>query len=306
MRELLMPLDEKAWLEMRAKDITSTEISVLFGISPYMTPYELWHRKKAGTVDGIEPNDRMKWGTRLQNTIGNGIAEDNGWTIRAIKEYMRVPRLRIGSSFDFFVDEPFMAILEIKNVDGLAFKQGWIVDDENIEAPVHIELQVQHQLLVTGMKKAYIGAFVGGNKPYLIERVPDDSIHKEIIQKVGAFWKSIEANEPPPPDFQRDAKFISKINQVAQPGKTIDASHRIEVLANDYRQAAEKEKDFNRQKETIKAEIITLIGDAERIKGEKFSIHAGVVGPAHVEYDREGYRNFKVTFKKERSNEQEN
>ncbi len=50
---------------MRVQDITSSEISALFGLSPYKTAFELYHEKRAGEVMRIEENTRMKWGKRL-------------------------------------------------------------------------------------------------------------------------------------------------------------------------------------------------------------------------------------------------
>ena len=44
-RERIERTSEQAWLQQRAKDVTSTEVSALFGLSPYMTEFELWHRK---------------------------------------------------------------------------------------------------------------------------------------------------------------------------------------------------------------------------------------------------------------------
>ena len=74
MIETINPTDKKHWLECRTKDITSTEIAGLFGFSPYTTEFEIWHTKKAGTIVEIAGNERMKWGTALQDAIAAEIA----------------------------------------------------------------------------------------------------------------------------------------------------------------------------------------------------------------------------------------
>jgi hypothetical protein len=43
---------------------------------------------------------------------------------------------------------------------------------------------------------------------------------------------------------------------------------------------------------------LTIIGDAEKVKGLDYSISAGLVGPTEYMVKRDGYRNFKITFKK--------
>jgi len=94
---------EEAWLAERAKDITSTEIAALYGLSPYCTAFELWHQKQGLYVEDFESNDRIKWGTRLQDAIAAGVAEDMGWEAKRLDDYMRDDDARLGASFDFEV-----------------------------------------------------------------------------------------------------------------------------------------------------------------------------------------------------------
>ncbi len=306
----IVPKNEKHWHELRAQDVTSTDVSALFGVSPYLSLFELWHRKRDHMVVEIEPTERMKWGTRLQDSIAAGIAEDQGWKIRRMNEYMRDPALRMGASFDFAVDgdkdgqyvdpDQTGGLLEIKNVDAIAFKEGWAVEGDDLEAPAHIELQVQHQLAVSGRAFAYLGALVGGNRVVLIKREPDEKIISSIRETVAGFWESIKVGNVPTPNFSRDAGFISRLYSYAEPGKVFDASsdRKISSLAVQYRDLGIQEKAAKAQRDAVKAEILSLIGDAEKVRGEGFSISAGVVGPARVEYDRDPYRDFRMFWRK--------
>lgn len=303
MIQTLQPKNEQDWLDMRKQDVTSTEVAALFGCSPYITAFELWHRKKDNRSVVLEQNERMKWGNRLQDAIAAGIAEDEGWEIRRMTEYIHDTDLRLGASFDFeYTIESFSGILEIKNVDGLAFRDGWLVEGENVEAPPHIEIQVQTQLALSEKKHSRIGALIGGNRIVVIEREPDQAVIHQIKERVKKFWESIAANRPPTPDFARDAAFISKLYGYAQPGSVISAegNQHILSLALQYREAGAKEKAAKTAKDAAKAEILTMIGPAEKVIGDGFSISAGMVGPKHVEYDAEGYRNWRVNWKKEK------
>ena len=202
--EIIPFTTEAAWLEARKQDVTSTESAALFGMSPYMTHFDLWHRKRFGLVPAFKTNERMKWGNRLEAAIAHGIADEKGWEIKPMKDYMRDPDLRLGSSFDFVITslgEPVH--LEIKNVDYLAFRDGWIEhDDGSMEAPEHIEMQVQHQMAVSGFKRAYIGAFVGGNRFELIERERDEAVIAAIKSMTKLFWESVEEGKEPSPAGQ--------------------------------------------------------------------------------------------------------
>lgn len=294
-RERITPEDREHWLRLRMEDLTSTEVAALFGISPYLTRFELHHRKRSGEVVEFEPTERMRWGTRLEDAIAAGIAEDRGWKTRRINRYMRIPDLRAGSSFDYEIVGDETAILEVKNVDGIIFAQQWEeADDGSIEAPPHIEIQVQHQLLVSGREKAYIGALIGGNRVVVLERVPDPAVQQRIIEEVGAFWS---ATEPPEIDYARDAAFVASLYAYAEPGKVIE-DPGIGDFIQEYQAAGEDEKKAKEAKDAAKAKILEAIGDAEKVLGEGWSVSAGMVGPAEIAYTRKGYRGFRVNRKK--------
>lgn len=301
----ILPKDQKEWLDLRTKDITSTDVAALFGLSPWISPYELWHVKKNSNAIEAIVSEPMKWGNRLQNSIAHGIAEDYNLNIRPMKEYIRVPDLRIGSSFDFAIAED--GILEVKNVNYIGYKEGWISDAVRLEAPAHIELQVQHQLLVSDRDYAMIGTLVGGNKVCVIKRERDPYVHKLIRETVESFWKSIDDNRAPEPNFKRDAKFIAKLNGYAEAGKVLDATgdDTIKVLVKDYKEWSAKEASAKAEKEGIKAQLLTLIEDAEKVFGDNFSIRAGLVPSTTIEtYVRKSFRDFKIYMKKEPANDE--
>lgn len=313
LREVITYTTEQAWLEARVNDITSTEVSALFGLSPYMTKFELWHRKKAKQVVSIEPNERMKWGTRLQDSIAIGICTDNDWTGWRIAEYVRLPDYRIGSSFDwdifpnkapYSIDDRKHSLLEIKNVDSIAFKNGWAETEEGLEAPAHIELQAQHQLLVYGYSSIYIGALIGGNKVTLLKRQADSKVHKAIIDAVCKFWESIADNNPPPPDFTTDVKFINELYSHAEPNSFLDCTWhtRIVELVKTYQMAQSQEIEWKERKEAAKAEIKTIVGASERVIVGEYSINMSLTAPVEIKaHTRAGYRQFKITKNKEKS-----
>lgn len=299
MIETIHPTDEKHWLSLRRQDVTSTEVAALFGLSPYMTAFELWHRKHDNLEVEFKANDRMIWGTRLQDSIAAGVAEDQKWNVRKMTEYIRDPELRAGASFDFAIESD--GILEVKNVDSLAFKDGWLVEGDDVQAPPHIELQVQQQLMLSGRQVAYIGALIGGNRVVLIKREPDQVVIAQIRKKIAEFWDSVKDHREPNPDFSRDADFIQRLYSFAEPGKIFNADEKVSKLAFEYKRAASDAKEASDRKDAAKAEILTLVGSSEKVLGETFTISAGVTGPQLIEaYERKGFRNFRINWKKEK------
>lgn len=295
----VLPDNKDHWLSLRTKVITSTEVSALFGMSPYQTAFELWHRKRSGDSVVIEENERMKWGTYLQPSIAAGIAKDRGWEIREKSEFVYSDD-RIGSSFDYEITSE-QALLEIKNVDSMVYYKTWKPE----EAPPHIELQVQHQLLCAGLKTAYIGALVGGNELILLKRAASKNLQEMITSKVAAFWKSVEENNPPSPNFQKDAEFIISLHNYANPNTVLVADDMSEVtkFCNEYKDVQAQIKTLEEKKEILKAKILQEIKDFEKVKGSNYTISAGIVAEADISFKRKAFRNFKVTFKKGAENE---
>lgn len=307
-RESIVFTSEKEWLEARKHDLTSTDIADLFGVGR-SSPFELWHKKKKLLDSNFEGNERSDWGLALQDAIMAKFAKDNGWSHRRMNEYIRIPELRLGSSFDFeieYEDEGeniLYALSEVKNVDGLIVHKDWLIgEDGEYEATPHIELQAQHQMLVSGHDRNNICACVAGNKGLLLPRKANQKIHQAILERARVFWKSIDDNTPPEPDYSKDAEFIATLYRDAEEGKVYDASvdHDFERLMNDYRLACEHEKIYEGTKKEIKARLLDKIGDASKVIFPGGSISCGIIQETLVEaYTRKAYRSWKPYFKKQ-------
>ena len=161
-------------------------------------------------------------------------------------------------------------------------------------------MQVQQQLLVSGRKFAYIGALVGGNRVALLKREPEAKIQEAIRREAVAFWKSIEANQPPSPDFVRDSEFIKRLCSRVEEGKSLDVKGKFEwnVAADDYKTTSELAKKADDAKEAAKAKLRLLLGDAVKATGDTFTLSSTMVGESPISYVRPAYRTFNVNFKK--------
>lgn len=296
--EIITPDNEAHWLDLRKTVLTSTETAALFNLSPYMTYAELWYRKKGLLDVAFEESTRMRWGKRLESAIAHGIAEDLGYDIRPKKEFHIDLEKRLGASFDFEIIPD--GLLEIKNVDSLQFKEKWDVNEEgDLEAPPHIEIQGQHQLLMDPDKKHVdIGAFIGGNEVKLITREPDEAIQSAIRSKASDFWASIDANQPPEPNFEEDADLICKLYGYAEPGKVLFFQNNTDFrqLAFDHKMINDQMKELELRKDALKAHMLSMIGDAESVKCGDFSVTAGVIGECDMAYTRSAYRNFRINW----------
>jgi predicted phage-related endonuclease len=314
-RETIVHATEAEWLAARKQDITSTEAAALFGAGVYVkTPYELYHLK-AGTFPApeFEGNERTRWGNRLEDAIARGIAEDLGLIVEPFKVYMRIADVRMGSSFDFkivgLVDghednearrmfaEHGPGIMECKNVDGLQFKRAWIDDGETIEAPVHIEFQVQWQLEVADLGWSIIAPLVGGNTPRPIIRIRDRDTGDAMRAKACEFWQRINAGAAPEPDFTKDGETIAQVYR-DNDGSSVDLSDnkRLAELCRAYKAAGADEKAAKERKDAAKAEILTIIKAAKSIAYAGGKISAGTNKESFRAYYRDEFEKLSISL----------
>ena len=307
--------DKQSWLENRLLDVTSTEVSALYDLSPYQTEFELYHQKKEKLVVRLDDNERMLWGRNLESAIAHGAADTMGWEIEKLDVYMSNEN-RLGSSFDFKINksnkfdqpEEGVGILEIKNVDGVAYRKNWKDDGNgNIEAPEHIELQIQHQMEVSGINWCALVALVGGNTQKIIFRKRDRAIGEDLTKKVGEFWQKVKEGTPPSIDNLKDAEYMIKtLHNQADAGVMIDADEDLDKLIDEYNQISREAHSLGKTKESIKAQILERSQKASKIISKYGTISCGMSKESKgklitkdmvgtYQGPRKGYRMFRFT-----------
>ena len=228
---------------------------------------------------------------------------------------MRIPELRMGSSFDYMIvglveghednearrlfAEHGPGIMECKNVDGLQFKRSWIDDGETIEAPVHIEFQVQWQLEVADLGWAIIAPLVGGNTPRPVIRVRDTDTGDAMRSKAAEFWQRINAGAEPAPDFSKDGATIAQVYRDTD-GSSVDLSDndRLAALCRAYKAAAADEKAAKEIKDAAKAEILTIVKHAKSIAYAGGKISAGTTKESFRCYWRDESERIAISLSK--------
>jgi predicted phage-related endonuclease len=289
----------------RDEHVGASEVAALFDASPYVTHFELWHRK-AGNVANPEfgGNERIEWGIRLEPAVIAAAADRYGYQLEDTPK-----RLSNGSGLGGHPDrfavcpERGPGILEVKTVDWLVRKK-W-----GDEPPLSYLLQAQAYAGLSDRKWCDIIVLVGGNS---LERFTYDfrpAIYAEIEKRVEQFWQSIRANDPPPPDFARDGRALAEV--LGEPtDEIIDLRHdnAADHLACEYLSAKAEIKAAEVRAEEAKNALLLKIGNAgaallpsHRIGCNQTKGSPGtLVTPEHVGTTlgaRKGYRRFDVKEK---------
>jgi len=259
------------WHKLREQSIGASEVAALFGLSPFMTRFELWAKKSGKVVAKTADSPRMFWGRKLERVIAEGIAEQEGWTLSEPEGYYTNDNCKgMGATPDFFVSMPTregLGCLEIKNIDYQQFRRDW-----QPEPPFQYLLQLQAQLACTGQKWGVIGAFVGGNSFELYPYERHEPTIAKIEQAVKEFWQSVHDGVEPPIDGD-DYDIIKDLHQI-KAGNLADLTgdNQLPELCAGLMKAKEELKKAEAEEKRLKAEIINKLGDAEAAKATGFFI----------------------------------
>jgi putative phage-type endonuclease len=264
------------WLAARREDITSTEVAALFGLDPRKSRRRLWHEKRGDIEPDFVDSEPAKWGRRLQSAIGQYICEDEGWQDPQdlTGYYYRHDDRRLGCSLDFeCLDQEERIILEVKQSGRVSKEEGWGPN----RAPLRYEFQIMTQMHLAiregNADSGAIGTLVGGNRTLVFRRKYDREVGAMIDSEVDSFWRSIETNTPPDPDFLVDAPILERLQgSLLELGDVLDLSRNnravylmesIAELKAALKPLAEQAEDIQDRMKAAQAEIHSMMGAHE-------------------------------------------
>lgn len=250
----------------RAAHVGASEVAALFGASPYLTHFELFHRK-AGNIatpdfmaEGMPNNERIEWGLRLEPAVIAAAVDRFGYRVEPAPKHLS-NGAGLGGHPDALASCPDRGagILEVKTVDWLV-RQKW-----GDEPPLHYLLQAQAYAGLAGRNWCDIIVLVGGNS---LERFVYDfrpAVYAEIEKRVTTFWQAIRANDPPPPDFTRDRSALEEVlGEPTDAVADLRADNHADALAREFLEAKEAMKAAEMRADVARCELLLKIGEAGR------------------------------------------
>lgn len=187
MTDLIPTSSEAEWLEARRKGVTASEIAVIMGLSPYSSPYALYHQKlgilptdgdqavfERGRV--LEPHIAAKWQQAHPDLYvdGDGRAlyahAERRWQLATPDRLIYDWRMDPGLVYPV-THAPVLAVLECKTDAG---SDEW-GEPGTDEIPVHYRCQALWQMDVMGVDTAYVSCLDPARwqiREYVIEHAP--------------------------------------------------------------------------------------------------------------------------------------
>jgi predicted phage-related endonuclease len=280
----LSDMTDAEWHAMRAGNVGSSEISALFGLPDSELPnyalrlFALWH-VKAGNAPPPEVDPvRTKWGLLLEAVIAEAAAEKHGWEISK-GGYFTDPTVEgLACTLDYVIDadpdETGPGVLEAKNVDWLIHRRSW----RDAEPPIHVLLQLQHQLAATGYTWGAVAALVGGNDLRVYRYKARPKLIADIRHRVRQFWGSIELGLEPSTDGSSSASSVLSSLYPEPVDDAIDMSFNNEWAesAQALFDAAATKRDVERQYHAARNRVAKLLGDHRRGYGNGWSVTCSI------------------------------
>jgi len=311
-KPLRLPIaDRDEWLRWRRDDVTASVAACLFGdgVHPYTTAYDLWARKSGLIDEGGEETPAQRRGNLLEPVALALLAEERpDWKIEPGRFYYRDIDARIGATPDALATRPDIAelgVVQIKTVGHHAFHRGWKDEFGEVQTPLWIGVQATIEAALVDARWAAVAAMQIGDGG-IDMHVEDVPLHAGIMEKlriaVAEFWRRVEAKQPYPPDFRRDAAIIAKIYRDDDGGE-IDLSDdaRVADLIAARQELSDREAAgaaATKERKAIDAEIIAKLGNAARGRlGDGRVIEARTVRRAGYEVKPASYRAVKVKTK---------
>lgn len=212
----------EAWLEGRKAGIGSSDAAAILGLSRFKSALGLYYDKLGLGNDNPRAAEAAEWGLALETPIANRYAAVTGrhvadpplFSIAVSDKYpfalASVDKFIVGQSrhVDGVVPRQGIGILEVKNAHYFMADM-WSADNNN-EPPLEYQIQVQHQMMVSGLSWGSIAALIGGSEFLWADIARDEAVIEMLAEKEREFWARVLEQVPPEADGSESSREILK------------------------------------------------------------------------------------------------
>lgn len=268
-------LSRDEWLDVRKHGIGSSDAAAAVGLNPYKSQLELWMEKTGRDTDLPKPDPTdttapVYWGTLLEPIVAASYTQQTGRKVRKVNAVLQHPdRPWMLANIDReVVGASDVQILECKTAGEFGARH-W-----RDGVPEYVQLQVQHQLAVTGKQAADVAVLLCGQqlKVHRIER--DDSLIAKLMLLQERFWHYVTTDTPPPTDGSDSSATALQYLYPRDNGKQLDFSQdsQMSALFTDLQDARSQVDKYKQLEEQYKQQIQQAMGDASKAAFETGSV----------------------------------
>jgi putative phage-type endonuclease len=260
-------LDRDEWLQIRKQGIGSSDAAAAVGLSPYKSQLELWMEKtgRDGNLPKTDPSDETSpayWGTLLEPIVAAHYTRRTGHRVRrinAVLQHAREPWALANIDREV-VGSPDVQILECKTA-GLNGARLW-----RDGVPEHVQLQVHHQLAVTGKQAADVAVLVCGQELRIHRIMRDEALIARLLDLERAFWGYVQEDREPPADGSDSADQALRCLYPRDAGAVLDlrGDEQMSELFTSLLATREELAATTAREALLKQQIQQRMGEASR------------------------------------------
>ena len=260
-------LDRNQWLAVRKRGIGSSDAAAAVGLSPYQSQLELWMEKTGRDADlpKIDPKDDttpVYWGSLLENIVAAQYTRRTGNRVRRVNAVLQHPNKpwMLANLDREVIGAPDVQILECKTA-GVHGARLW-----RDGVPEYVQLQVMHQLAVTGKQTADVAVLIGGQELRIHRIERDDRLIAQLVELERRFWLMVEEDRAPLADGSDSAHQALQALYPRDRGDVLDFSGDLvmSALFSDLLAVRQARKAQAEQEARIKQAIQQRMGSASR------------------------------------------
>ena len=253
-------LTREEWLKYRTHRLGGSDVSSIAGINPFKSAHQIWLEKTGQIEPEQAESEYAYFGTLLEPIVRREFTARTGIKVR--QKHMLLQSEK----------HPFM----FADLDGVINDGGEIVIFEAKTAsqykldiwkngvPAEYILQVQHYMAVTGAKKTYVAALVGGNHFIYHEVKRDEILIAKIIAMEKYFWETyvIGGAEPIPDGTEATTNYFNcKFRESS--GRTVELPEEVLVVCEEDEKVSQQLKQLETAKNAAANQLKSYLKDAE-------------------------------------------
>ena len=223
-------LSRDEWLTVRRQGIGSSDAAAAVGLNPYKSQLQLWMEKtgRDGAWPGVGAQvDRSPryWAPLLEPIVAAPSTRRSGHRVRRVNAVLQHPEhpWMLANIDREVVGASDVQILECKTA-GIHGARLW-----RDGVPEYVQLQVMHQLAVTGKQAADVAVLLGGQELQVFRIERDDTLIAQLVALEQQFWGYVERDQEPPADGSASAELALRCLYPRDSGTTLDFSTDLEM-----------------------------------------------------------------------------
>lgn len=261
-------LDRPSWLAMRRTGIGSSDAAAAVGLNPYHSQLALWLEKTGRADPEPEPSgdallsSPLHWGQVLEPIVAEHYAQHTGHRVRrvnAILQHVEHPWMLANLDREV-IGHDAVQILECKTA-GLHGARLW-----KDGVPEYVQLQVMHQLAVTGQHAADVAVLLAGHELQIHRIERDEAMIAQLIALERQFWALVVQDSAPPADGSDSAGRALRVLFAQDNGQTLDLSTdaQLNQAFCDLQQVRQTLSEQQQEEARLKQQLQQAMGSASQ------------------------------------------